>query len=208
VPQVCTALNAIDLVSGRSAVRIRSPALVFRTVITVSCHPRARLAGLLAVLGLCQPGPSSRGHRSGQGALPLVRRAGRFHRRVNVGGGPLRQQTGNGNMTTGAWVIAFAALWGMALTMVVLNFAGIRRGTTRRWQGTGWLPRLQGIGWLLIVSALLVNTFGQYRGWSSSRVHSFLDPVLLAALVLMIGPRVVMMARKRRRARRDGHPGE
>jgi hypothetical protein len=127
---------------------------------------------------------------------------------VNVGGSPLRQQTGKGNMTTGAWVIAFAALWLMALTMVVLNFAGIRRGTTRRWQGIGWLPMLPGIGWLLMVSAMLSNTFSQYRGWSSSRVHSFLDPVLLAAFVLIIGPGVVMMARKRRRARRDGHPGE
>jgi hypothetical protein len=112
-------------------------------------------------------------------------------------------------MTTGGWVIAFAALWLVALTTVVLNFAGIRRGTaTGRWQGTGWLFMLPGIGWLLMVSALLVNTFAQYRGWSSSRVHSFLDPVLLAALVLTIGPGVVVMARKRRRAWRDGHPGE
>ena len=35
------------LVSGRSAVRIRSPALVFRTIIVISCPPRARwLSGL------------------------------------------------------------------------------------------------------------------------------------------------------------------
>jgi hypothetical protein len=111
-------------------------------------------------------------------------------------------------MTTGGWVIAFAALWLVALTTVVLNFAGIRRGTAWRWQGTGWLPMLPGIGWLLMVSTMLVNTFAQYRGWSSSRVHSFLDPVLLAALVLTIAPVAVPMARKRRRAQRDGHPGE
>lgn len=110
-------------------------------------------------------------------------------------------------MTTGGWVIAFAALWFVALSMVVLNFASIRRGTNRR-QGTGWLFMLPGIGWILTVSALFVNTFAQYRGWSSSRVHSFLDPVLLGALVLTIGPVVVVMARKRRRTRRDGQPGE
>ena len=111
-------------------------------------------------------------------------------------------------MTTGGWVIAFAALWLFALTMVVLNVVGIRRGTTRRRQETGWLYLLLGIGWMLTVSAMLANAFAQYRGWSSSRVHSFLDPVLLAALVLTIGPVVVLMARKRHRARRDGHPGE
>lgn len=113
-----------------------------------------------------------------------------------------------GNMTTGGWVIAFAALWLVALTMVVLNIVNIRRGTTWRWQGTGWLFVLQGIGWLLMVSVMLINTFSQYRGWSSSRVHSFLNPVLLAALVLVIGPGVIVIDRKRRRARQDGHPGE
>ena len=97
-------------------------------------------------------------------------------------------------MTTGGWVVAFAALWLVALTMVVLNFAGIRRGTTRRRQETGWLSMLPGIGWVLAVSALLANTFAQYRGWSSSRVHSLLDPVVLAALVLTIGPGVVLMS--------------
>jgi len=111
-------------------------------------------------------------------------------------------------MTTGGWVIAFATLWLVALAVVVLNFAGIRRGTIRRRQGTGWLFRLPGIGWMLAVSAMLVNAFAQYRGWSSSRVHSFLDPVLLAALVLTIGPAVVVMARKRRSGHRDRHPGE
>jgi hypothetical protein len=105
----------------------------------------------------------------------------------------------------GGWVIAFAALWLVALAMVVLNFVGVRRGTTRRWQGTSWLSVLQGIGWLLLASAGLVNTFAQYRGWSSSRVHLFLDPVLLASLVL-IG--AGMMDARRRRARQAGQSGE
>jgi len=98
-------------------------------------------------------------------------------------------------MTTGGWVVAFAALWILTLATVVLNFARGRRGTV-------W--RLPGIGWLLIASATLVNTFSQYRGWSSSRVHSFLNPVLLVAVVLTAAP-MVAMERDRRKARRDEH---
>jgi hypothetical protein len=98
-------------------------------------------------------------------------------------------------MTTGGWVVAFAALWLFALVTVVLNFARGRLGTIGRWSG---------IGWLLMASAMLVNTFSQYRGWSSSRVHSFLNPVILVAVILMAAP-VVVMERDRRRARREGH---
>jgi UTRA domain len=62
------------LVSGRLAVRIRSPALGFRTIIPTSCLPRARSVRLRGLLGLCQFGPSSLSHRIGQGALSLIRR--------------------------------------------------------------------------------------------------------------------------------------
>jgi len=67
-------LRGMLLVSGRSAVRIRSPARGFRTIIPTSCLLRARSARLRGLLGLCQFGPGSLSHRIGQGALPLVRR--------------------------------------------------------------------------------------------------------------------------------------
>jgi hypothetical protein len=66
-------LRAMLLVSGRSAVRIRSPALGFRTNIPTSCLPRARSARLLSLPRPCQFSPGSLAHRIGQGALPLVR---------------------------------------------------------------------------------------------------------------------------------------
>lgn len=118
---------------------------------------------------------------------------------MNVGGSSLRQQIGKGILAMGGYVIAFAAVWLLILTVLVLDFAGIvRRGAAWRWQGTGLL---------LMFSAMLVNTFAQYRGWSSSWVHSLMWPVMLAAFVLLIsGP--VVMARKRRRTRRAGYPGE
>jgi hypothetical protein len=68
------------LVSGRSAVRIRSPALGFRRVIPTSCLPSARSARLLGLLGLGQLGPSSLSHRIGQGALSLIRRVQIYQR--------------------------------------------------------------------------------------------------------------------------------
>jgi hypothetical protein len=99
----------------------------------------------------------------------------------------------------GWYVITFAVLWLFILTMLVLDFAGIAR------RGAGW--RCQGIGLLLMLSAMLINTFAQYRGWSSSRVHSLMWPVLLAAFVLVISGSV-MTVRKRRRVPQAGYPAE
>lgn len=99
----------------------------------------------------------------------------------------------------GGYVIAFAALWLLILTVLVLDVLGIvRRGAAWRWQG---------IGLLLIFSALLINTFAQYRRWSGGWVHSLMWPVMLAAFALIISGSVVMV-RKRRRAPRAGYPGE
>ena len=93
-------LRGMLLVSGRSAVRIRSPARGFRTIIPTSCLLRARSARLRGLLGLCQFGPGSLSHRIGQGALPLVRRmqiksgaygaAGALRRRAPRLGAPAR----------------------------------------------------------------------------------------------------------------------
>jgi hypothetical protein len=64
-----SAIAKLRLVSGRSAVRIRSPALVFRTIILSPCFPRARWLSCLGLLGLGEFGPSGLGYRVGQGAL-------------------------------------------------------------------------------------------------------------------------------------------
>ncbi len=105
---------------------------------------------------------------------------------------------GKGILAMGWDVIAFAVLCLLILTVLVLDFAGIvRRGTAWRWQGTGLL---------LMFRAMLINTFAQYRGWSTSWVHSLMWPVTLAGLVLVGGS--LVMGRKRRRAPRAGYPGE
>ena len=62
------------LVSGRSAVRFRSPALAFRTVILTACLPRARWLSSLALFGLGEFGPRGVSHRVSQGTLALAGR--------------------------------------------------------------------------------------------------------------------------------------
>ena len=97
---------------------------------------------------------------------------------------------GKGTPAMGWYASAFAVLWLLILTVLVLDFGGIvRRGTARRWQGTGLL---------LIFSSILINTLAEYRGWSSSWVHSLMWPAMLAGLVLVIGGPLVV-GRKRRR---------
>jgi hypothetical protein len=90
-------------------------------------------------------------------------------------------------------VIVFAAFWLLLVTVLVRDFVG----TTRR--GTSW--RRGKIGWLLVFSASLANSFTEYRGWSSSgldTVRWITVPLGLAGFVLL-GIGTVMRARQRPR---------
>jgi hypothetical protein len=103
-----------------------------------------------------------------------------------------------------ASLLAFGLLWLFALSLVVLDFAGI---PIPMWRSNG---RWQGIGWLLLCSVMLVKDFVEYRGWSSSRFHtvqSITSPILLVALVLM-GIGLMISLRGRRKSRQAESPGE
>ena len=94
-------------------------------------------------------------------------------------------------------LITLAASWLLLLTVLVLEFAGIRRrGTAWRWQGTGLL---------IMNTAALIYTFAQVRGWSYARLDTLISitfPVTLAGgAFFVIG--VAVLVRAGGRARRD-----
>jgi hypothetical protein len=88
--------------------------------------------------------------------------------------------------------IALAVSWLLILTALVLDFAGIlRRGTARRWQGTGLL---------VMNSAALIGDLARLRGWSVGpldTLHTITLPITLAGFALLvIGISVQVKARR------------
>ena len=99
------------------------------------------------------------------------------------------------------WLLAFGLLWLFALSLLVLDFAGILRRRGGLWHGTGFL---------LLCTVMLVKDFAEYRGWSSSRFHTVqsITSVMLLVAVVLVTVGLVVSLREWRKTRQAEPPGE